>query len=83
MALTGYLLSNGLGALFWYGWGLGQMGRFGIAAINAIALALFVGIALFSAAWLRVFRFGPAEWLWRTLSYGRLQPLRRTPAAER
>jgi uncharacterized protein len=30
-----------------------------------------------SPIWLQHFRFGPAEWLWRTLTYGQLQPMRR------
>jgi uncharacterized protein len=77
MALTGYLGSNAIGSFVWYGWGLGQLGKWNVAAINLFALALFVGLCLFSAAWLSVFRFGPVEWLWRSISYGRVQPLRR------
>lgn len=77
MALTGYLASNAIGGFVWYGWGLGQMGRWNVAAINLFALALFAALWLFSAAWLRAFRFGPAEWLWRSLTYGRAQPMRR------
>jgi len=41
------------------------------------AVALFSVQALFSEAWLRRFRFGPLEWIWRTLTYARSQPLRR------
>ncbi len=77
MALTGYLASNAIGSFVWDGWGLGMMGKWNIAAINLFALALFAGLCLFSAGWMSLFRFGPAEWLWRTLTYGRLQPLLR------
>jgi uncharacterized protein len=77
MALTGYLASNAIGAAVFYGWGLGQMDRLSITAMNTLALAIFIGLSLFSAAWLRTLRFGPVEWLWRSVSYVRLQPLRR------
>ncbi|HEY0053120.1 MAG TPA: DUF418 domain-containing protein, partial [Caulobacteraceae bacterium] len=77
MALTGYLVSNGVGAFVWYGWGLGLMGAWNGAAMNLFALVVFVALCLFSAAWLSAFRFGPVEWLWRCVSYGRLQPLRK------
>lgn len=77
MALTGYLASNAIGAFVWYGWGLGQVGKWNGAAINLLACAIFAALWLFSLAWMRAFRFGPAEWLWRSLTYGRLQPMRR------
>lgn len=77
MALTGYLGSNAIGSFVWYGWGLGQLGKWNVAAINLFALALYVGLCLFSATWLSAFRFGPVEWLWRSISYGKVQPLRR------
>jgi uncharacterized protein len=49
-----------------------------------MALALFTAQAAFSTGWLKYYRFGPAEWLWRSLTYGRSQPMRRTamPAEE-
>lgn len=77
MALTGYLASNLIGGFVWYGWGLGLIGQWNVGAINLLAIALSIGLCLFSALWLRRFRFGPVEWLWRSVSYGRLQPLRR------
>lgn len=79
MALTGYLASNLIGGFVWYGWGLGLIGRWNVGAINLLAIAIFIGLCLFSALWLRAFRFGPVEWLWRSVSYARLQPLRRVP----
>ncbi|RYY23776.1 MAG: DUF418 domain-containing protein [Sphingomonadales bacterium] len=78
MALTGYLASNAIGSFVWYGWGLGLLGKWSMTAVNLLALAVFVGLCVFSALWLSIFRFGPAEWVWRSLTYGSLQPLLRT-----
>jgi uncharacterized protein len=78
MALTGYLASNAIGAFVWYGWGLNKISDpdwLTMAGINLFAVAVFAGLCVFSALWLSVFRFGPAEWVWRSLTYGRLQPL--------
>lgn len=77
MALTGYLGSNAIGSFVWYGWGLGRMGDWNAAAINLFALTTYVALCIFSAGWLSICRFGPAEWLWRSLTYGRRQPLLR------
>lgn len=77
MALTGYLASNAIGAVTWYGWGFGLMGRWNGTAMNLFALAIFIALCLFSAGWLRAFRYGPVEWLWRSLAYGAPQPMRR------
>ena len=78
MALTGYLASNAIGAFVWYGWGLGRISDqawLTMAGLNLFAVAVFAGLCVFSAVWLSAFRFGPAEWVWRSLTYGRLQPL--------
>jgi uncharacterized protein len=80
MALTNYLVQiAGLDLLFsGYGLGLGQIRPvFGLFA----AVACFSAEAVFSTAWLRYFRLGPAEWLWRSLTYGSLQPMRHAAAA--
>lgn len=77
LALTGYLSSNLIGGFIWYGWGLGLMGRFNVAAVNLISITLYLALCVFSYFWLRAFRFGPVEWLWRCASYARIQSFRR------
>ncbi|HSN69491.1 MAG TPA: DUF418 domain-containing protein, partial [Thermoanaerobaculia bacterium] len=40
------------------------------------AVAIFAAQIPLSAWWMRRFRFGPVEWVWRSLTYGRMQPMR-------
>ena len=76
MALTNYLLQiAGLDVLFSaYGVGLGSIRP--IAGFAA-ALGAFAIQSVLSTVWLARFRYGPAEWLWRSITYKRLQPIRR------
>jgi uncharacterized protein len=69
MSLTNYLASGAIGSFSFYGWGLGMIDRFNFAGLTALAVALFLVLALFSRFWLSAFPQGPAEWLWRRLSY--------------
>jgi uncharacterized protein len=80
MALTNYLTQSLINVLLFYGLGLGLMGTVGPAACIAIILGFFALQVVVSHLWLARFRFGPAEWVWRSLTYGRAQPLR-VPAA--
>ena len=75
MALTNYVSQSlVLTTLFYgYGFGLAKVGALAALALAVVIFSLQVGL---STLWLRRFRFGPLEWLWRSLSYGRLQPLR-------
>jgi uncharacterized protein len=78
MALTNYLAQTIVGLLIFYGllgYGAMRAGTVGPAAVVALTVVVFGFQAAFSAAWLRVFRFGPAEWVWRSLVYGAPQPL--------
>jgi uncharacterized protein len=77
MALTNYLLQIAALDLLFSGYGLG-LGRIRPIVGLAVALLCFAAEALLSTIWLARFRFGPAEWLWRTLTYGRMPALRRT-----
>jgi uncharacterized protein len=76
LALSNYLLQSLLATILFYGYGLGLYGRVGPAAGLAVSLAIVAACVILSAAWLRAFRIGPAEWLLRSLTYARPQPLR-------
>ena len=77
MALTNYLLQSVIATLLFYGYGLGLARRVSPSLALVIAAAILAGQVLISGWWMRRYRFGPAEWLWRTLTYGARQPLRR------
>jgi uncharacterized protein len=77
MAFTNYITESVLLGLIFYGYGFGLMGKLGVAAAFAVGVAIYAAQALVSRWWLRSYRFGPLEWLWRTLMYGKPQPWRR------
>ena len=76
MALTNYLTQSLIYLLLFYGFGLALLGRVGATFCLALSVVIFFGQILFSSWWLHRFRFGPAEWLWRSLTYGSRQPMR-------
>ncbi len=76
MALTNYLLQSVICTFVFYGYGLGWFGQTSPAEELAIALVVYGCQIPFSHWWLSHFRFGPAEWLWRSFTYGRRQPMR-------
>ncbi|MBU8895258.1 DUF418 domain-containing protein [Corallococcus sp. H22C18031201] len=82
MALTNYLMQTVMGLVLYDGWGLGLVGKTPPALCVALALGGFALQVPFSHLWLQHFRFGPAEWLWRSLTYGRMQPMRVKAPAE-
>lgn len=71
MALTNYLMHSIICVTLSYGFGLGLWWRIGGAKAIAIAAAIIVVQIPLSAWWLSRFRFGPVEWVWRRLTYGR------------
>ncbi|MHC4629575.1 MAG: DUF418 domain-containing protein [Planctomycetota bacterium] len=77
MALTNYLLQTIICTTIFYGHGLGLFGRVERSVQILIVFAVWVLQLLISPLWLRSFQFGPAEWLWRTLTYLKVQPMRR------
>jgi uncharacterized protein len=76
MALTNYLLQTIVCTLIFFGHGLGLFGHLERGVQILIVFAVWAADAVFSVIWLRHFRFGPAEWLWRTLTYLKPQPMR-------
>jgi uncharacterized protein len=71
MALTNYLTHSLVCVTLSYGFGLGLWWRIGAAKAMAIAAAILLVQLPLSAWWLSRFRFGPVEWIWRRLTYGR------------
>jgi uncharacterized protein len=80
MAFTNYLMQSLIGALFFYGIGLNYFGK-----LERYELYIYTGVVwaieiIWSHIWLRYFRFGPLEWLWRSLTYWKKQPLKKNNA---
>ena len=76
MALPNYLTHSMLYLVLFTGVGLGLYGEVGPAARVALAIIIFAAQMAFSRWWLAHYRFGPAEWVWRTLTYRQRQPMR-------
>ena len=77
MALSNYLGQSLICTTLFYPYAFGLFGKLGAAATLPISLTIFAFQMLFSAWWLKRYRFGPAEWLWRSFTYAEVQPLRR------
>jgi uncharacterized protein len=75
MALTSYLTHSVLYLLLFTGAGLGLLGNVGPTICVALSVPIFWAQVVVSGWWLRRYRFGPAEWVWRSLTYGRAQPM--------
>jgi len=77
MAFSNYIVQTVCCTLLFFGYGFGLYGRLSRAELLLVVLAVAVVQVLFSRVWLRFFAFGPLEWAWRSLTWWRLQPLRR------
>ncbi len=76
MALSNYLLQTIICTTIFYGHGLGLFGQIERSGQILIVFGIWVFQLWLSPVWLRYFRFGPAELMWRSLTYWRLQPVR-------
>ena len=79
-AFTNYLGTSILVTFIFYGWGLGQFARWDRATIYIVPPLIWAIMLLWSKPWLDRFRYGPLEWLWRSLSRLQLQPMRKRVA---
>jgi uncharacterized protein len=70
MALSNYLSQSVICTTIFYGYGLGLYGRIGLAEGVALAVVIYAAQVAWSTWWMRRFRYGPVEWLWRALTYG-------------
>lgn len=76
MALTNYLMQTVICIVLFYGYGLALFGHIGRFNLWWFILGIWSLQLILSPLWLSRYRFGPAEWLWRTLTYWRKQPMR-------
>jgi uncharacterized protein len=75
MAFTNYLAQSLVFGTFFYGYGFGLFGRLDPATAAAIGVTVYAGQLWLSSWWLKRYRFGPFEWIWRSLTYGWPQPM--------
>ncbi len=80
MALTNYLMHSIVMTFIFYGWGLGMFAKFDRVELLAFVGGMWILQLIISPLWFTRFQFGPAEWLWRTLTYGKIQPFVKTAA---
>ncbi len=76
MALTNYLSHSLICNFIFMGWGLGLAGQLQRHEIYYVVFGIWIFQLITSPLWLHYFRFGPAEWLWRSMTYKKMQPLR-------
>lgn len=81
MAFTNYLMQSFMSNLFFLGIGFGMMGKLERHEIYYVVFAIWLIEIIWSHIWLRFYRFGPLEWCWRSLTYWKLQPIKK-PAKE-
>lgn len=82
LALSNYLFQTFIAVIIFYEIGFGFTGKFGFTVIILIAICIFTFQVLMSKLWLNYFRFGPFEWLWRQLTYGKYLKIRKKKTTE-
>ena len=78
MALTNYILHSFIGVLIFFGIGFGFFGKIDRSLQILIVGIIWIFQYLTSEKWLNSYRFGPLEWVWRSLTYGKKQPFLRS-----
>ncbi|RAK19529.1 uncharacterized protein B0I26_106153 [Anoxybacillus vitaminiphilus] len=82
MSLSNYLFQSVLCTLLFYNYGLGWYGRVRPFYGLLLTIVIYCLQIVLSKLWLKYYRIGPVEWIWRTLTYGRKQPFKRTAPSE-
>lgn len=78
MALTNYLMQTIIALVLFYGIGLGWGTRVSALVFEGLALAVFIVQVIWSRWWLQRFQYGPFEWAWRSLTYGKVMAMRKS-----
>jgi uncharacterized protein len=81
MAFTNYLMQTVICVFIFYGYGLGLFGKVSRSGQILMVFIIYVFQLWLSQTWLKYFRFGPLEWVWRSLTYKKMQPMRNRTAS--
>lgn len=77
MAFSNYILQSLIGNFVFLGAGLGYMGQVGPVYYTLFGVGVFIIQIILSTIWLKYFNYGPLEWLWRSATYKKWQPMRK------
>ena len=76
-AFTVYILQSVIGLALFSSLGLGLFGQFSLSQLMLVNVGVWAFFLIAAPVWLARYRFGPLEWMWRSLTYGETQPMRR------
>lgn len=77
LSLSNYLFQSIICTLLFYSYGLGLYGKVSYTTSTIMAVIIFLFQILFSAIWLKFYKMGPLEWIWRGFTYGRFPNLKK------
>ena len=77
MAFSNYLMQSIICTWFFFGYGLKYYGKLHFYELYYVVFSVWLFQLIFSSIWLKYFRFGPFEWVWRSLTYWKKQPMKR------
>ena len=75
MAFSNYMMQSLIGNFVFLGAGLGYMGKVGPVYYTLFGIIVFILQVIFSTIWLKFFNYGPVEWVWRSATYKKWQPM--------
>ena len=78
LAFTNYVMQTVICTLIFFGYGLNQYNEWEYYQLFYLVIAVWIFQVMMSSIWQRYFLFGPLEWLWRSLTYGKKQPFKRS-----
>jgi uncharacterized protein len=81
MAFSNYITQSLVGNFVFLGAGLGYMGQVGPVYYTLFGIGVFLIQVIISTIWLNYFNYGPLEWLWRSATYKKWQPMRKSKDA--
>jgi len=77
MALTNYIMHSVICAIIFTGVGFSMFGKLQRYELYYVVVSIWIFQLIVSPIWLKYYRFGPLEWMWRSLTYKQIQPFKR------